>query len=512
MSPTGGGSSKGSSLGGRSSGGGIIDSVRGSIGEVGDSAVGRPSFLPLVLLLLAIIVVIAIAIWVFGALLGGGQEAVEEEADVPMTLVDDPAQLDVSQRAEEEGVDIEVVRYNVQTESGEGRVSFSAVGDNIMNIELLEKADANAGVADDGKYDFTPFYEKISDEVSSYDISFINQETVLGSDDDFAFAGYPSFNTPDDMYGTLVDAGWDIVNCNSNHTYDIGSNAIEHQIELMEDYEDMVNLGMYGTEEEAKTIQVVDVNGISIAFLSYNQFVNGLEADQVEDGSLVNLIDDEKLERDIPKAASVADVVVVSMHWGDEYVYEPNDYQQEYAQKCADLGADLVIGTHSHSIQPTEWLEGKDGNKCLVAYCLGDFASHYTWVKCIFGYMLTCDFVKDDSGDVGIENVVLYPTVEHAEGDDYYVYLLKDYTPEMAAVNELFNTYNEGNTPEMSDDPYGYIVATSEEVLGDEFKVMSTKDGPTGKGSSSKASSSDASSSEDAYDDDGYGEDYSSYE
>lgn len=78
------------------------------------------------------------------------------------------------------------------TKTGEGRVSFSAVGDNLFNENLLDIADAAAGVAGDGKYGFDGFYRKIKKKIASYDISFVNQETTLGGPDRYGYNGYPS--------------------------------------------------------------------------------------------------------------------------------------------------------------------------------------------------------------------------------------------------------------------------------------------------------------------------------
>ena len=105
------------------------------------------------------------------------------------------------------------------TASGMGRMSFSAVGDNLMNENLLTLADGWAGSAGDGTYDFSPFYAEVAPVVQSqYDVSFINQETTLGGSDRYDYMGYPSYNTPDSLADAVADAGWRIVNTTSNHT------------------------------------------------------------------------------------------------------------------------------------------------------------------------------------------------------------------------------------------------------------------------------------------------------
>lgn len=371
----------------------------------------------------------------------------------------------------DDSIPTKLIGEGTVTDSGAGRVTFCAVGDNVINEQLIDFADRNAGEYGDGVYDFAPLYSHVSPVISDYDLAFINQETVMGSNENFDFAGYPSFNSPDILAENLVAAGWDMFNCNSNHTYDIGSAAIYHEIELWKRYPEVAVAGMHETEEDAQTIRVIERNGIRVALLSYNYGLNGYDNSEVEDGSLVNFFTDEKLERDIPKAKAVSDVVVASMHWGTEYTNEPDETQRIWAQKCADLGADVVVGTHTHFIQPMEWLKGASGNDTLVAWCLGDFASGYTWIDCILGGMMSCDFVRGEDGSVTVENVEWTPTIEHMEGGVYSVHFLKDYTSDMAARNELFSPENSSNTAEALADPLGYVRAKTTQVIGDGFAI-----------------------------------------
>ena len=73
------------------------------------------------------------------------------------------------------------------------------------------------------------------------------------------------------------------------------------------------------------------------------------------------------------KLKKVSDVQIVSMHWGTEYSFEPNEEQKELAQFLSDLGVDVIIGEHPHVIQPMDYVTGKDGNQTLVIYSLGKF-------------------------------------------------------------------------------------------------------------------------------------------
>ena len=103
------------------------------------------------------------------------------------------------------------------------------------------------------------------------DLAFVNQETILGGG---KASGYPYFNTPDEMAGNLHDVGFDVVNGATNHALDQGYDGVQHSIEVFRKYQDMTYIGLYESQEERDTIQVVEKDGIRIAFLAYNQMIN----------------------------------------------------------------------------------------------------------------------------------------------------------------------------------------------------------------------------------------------
>ena len=360
------------------------------------------------------------------------------------------------------------------TASGMGRVSFSAVGDNIANENLLELADAWAGSLGDGAYDFSPFYDGVRDFVTDgCDVSFINQETTLGGTDRYEYMGYPSFNTPDSMADAVAGAGWRIVGVNSNHTYDTWVDSITHAQGVWESKTSLQAVGSYASEQDRQTVRVVECNGIRIATLAYCYGQNGYEQSDLPNDYYAVPWDEEAFAADYARARAAADVVIAYLHWGDEYTHEPNDEQRQIARACADAGVDLLIGSHSHVIQPLEWCERAGGGKMLVAYGLGDFLSGYrNRPETIMSGMLTCDFVRvgDDvaageavgPGGIAVENVRWRALVEHMEGDQDTVRFASGYSEEEARANELLSTL---------DNPRQWITDTTREVIGDGFEV-----------------------------------------
>lgn len=362
------------------------------------------------------------------------------------------------------------------TGTGNGRVTFCAVGDNLMNDNLLALADEWGGSEGDGVYDFAPFYTDIAPIISSYDLSFVNQETTMGGTENFDYMGYPSYNTPDSLAQTLVDVGFKVMATNSNHTYDTWVPSIEHQQELLADFPDLLTIGSYASEEDRNTPRVAECNNIRISFLSYSYGQNGYELSDLPNDYYAVPYSDEALAADVERAREVSDFVIVYLHMGDEYTHEPTDEQRRIAQYAADLGVGMMIGSHAHIIQPLEWIErsegtplsGEDGpndGRMLVAYGLGDFVSGYeNNPETIMSGMLSCTFVRGDGGasDISVEDVVWHPVIEHREGNEDKVMLVSDYTPELANQNELLAGL---------DDPYAWIESTTKEVIGPDFSI-----------------------------------------
>lgn len=459
------------------------------------SNIDRGTIITIGALVLALILVIVIIRGLIGCVSSvfapAPEEAVTTEAAATVAAVTNSA-------GTADGVSYTVLDENRTTASGMGRLSFSAVGDNLMNENLLELADSWAGESGDGTYDFSPFYTEVAQYVQNkVDVSFINQETTLGGTDNFDYAGYPSYNTPDSLADAVANAGWRVVNLNSNHTYDTWTDSITHNLGVWSQKTSLVTVGSFSSEEERQVVRMVECNGIRVAFLSYSYGQNGYEQSDLPNTYYAVPYDEETLKSDVARARKVADAVVVYMHEGTEYTNDANDEQKAIAQVCADNGVDVVIGSHSHVIQPVEWINRSDGTgQMLCVYGLGDFVSGYTnYPDVVLSGMITFDFVRvnqstaDDAvtegdtgadaeastdsaattaaanvgpGGVAVENVVWHPLIEHMEGSSDVVRFVKGYTDEEARANELLTTL---------DDPLAWLKEKTQEVIGDAVTI-----------------------------------------
>lgn len=166
-----------------------------------------------------------------------------------------------------------------------------------------------------------------------------------------------------------------------------------------------------------------------------------------------------------------ADLVFVSVHWGDEGSFIPNGNQKYYAQLFADCGVDVILGHHPHVIQPVEWLEGTKGNKTLCVYSLGNFmaqqARDYNMVGGIIGF----DIVKSPIKGCYIDKVKFMPTVFHynAAFTENNVYLMSEYPKELASEHGVKRYY--GNRLDY-DILIGYAKNTIDNAFLDDFFTM----------------------------------------
>jgi poly-gamma-glutamate synthesis protein (capsule biosynthesis protein) len=148
------------------------------------------------------------------------------------------------------------------------------------------------------------------------------------------------------------------------------------------------------------------------------------------------------------------------MHWGNEYKHEPTNYQKKLAQLLCDGGADLIIGTHPHVLQPVEWLENEAGGRTLCVYSLGNFISGQHKSPTMLGGIFDMTLVFEEDGTlVETESAGVIPTVTHYDADGYAVYPLSQYTEELAAKHGI-KKYEKAMT-------LAYLEELTDSVLGE---------------------------------------------
>lgn len=258
-------------------------------------------------------------------------------------------------------------------------VSFLALGDNLIHEPLYRY-----GLQNGDNFDF--LFENLREEIIASDVAVINQETPL-VEDPALYSDYPRFGTPIGVGESIADAGFDIVTCATNHALDKGTEGI-HTTKDFFDSRNVICLGIQTPEEtEYQPWKIMTKKGIRFALLNYTYGTNGIEIPE-SSPYLVHLLDDpDKITRDIESARADADFVILFVHWGTEDSTRVNDAQRKWTQVFLDAGADVVIGTHPHALQPYELLTAADGHEMLVYYSIGNYISAQPAPTCTKGGM-----------------------------------------------------------------------------------------------------------------------------
>ena len=317
-------------------------------------------------------------------------------------------------------------------ESGFAGFSLVATGDNLLHTKLYTQASERAGGSG---YDFDPLYEGVAEITENADIAFINQETPVATAIKEP-SSYPLFNTPTECVTDLHEIGFNVFNIASNHSLDQGAAGLEATIDFMETVPDSLYVGAYKNQEEMEKTHALTVNGVKVAFLGFTEMTNGLVLDSSSELQFTYTSDETEMEQLIKAADADADVVIVSVHWGQENVFSASDAQRNLAQKFADWGADIILGHHPHVLQEIETVTSADGRTVPVCYSLGNFTSTMNDKANHVGGFYKCNVILDKAtGDVSIADEEFIPLVNFfTEGkNNIRVVLFKDYTDELAA-------------------------------------------------------------------------------
>lgn len=251
--------------------------------------------------------------------------------------------------------------------TGGGRsFTVAAAGDILIHPELTEQAARDARAAGHQGYDFDRIMAGVKPVISRADLGICHMEAVLGSPGG-PFRSYPDFLVPPQIAKTVKAIGYDTCSTASNHTLDHGSEGVYGTLDTL-DREGLRHTGSARSQAEADTPLIMDVKGVKVAQISFAFGFNGRDLPP-DKPWLANPTSFKAIAAAEKKArAAGADVVILSIHWGREHQPEPSNQQLDLARRIArETGINLVIGHHSHVVQPMEKIGGT-----WIAYGLGN--------------------------------------------------------------------------------------------------------------------------------------------
>ncbi len=293
-------------------------------------------------------------------------------------------------------------------------VHMSAFGDTMCHLTNIK----NAYDSSSKTYDFSNVFKNVAPYLTNADITIGNLETTFAGSSR-GYTGYPTFNSPEILGKNLKDLGVDVLTTANNHCMDKGYSGLESTLKYLDEY-GIDHTGTARSSGEQNAILVKDVNGIKIAFLSYTYGTNGISIPSGKEYS-VNLIDKDliKLQLDNAKALNV-DVICVSMHWGVEYKLKPNNEQQKLADFLFENGADIILGSHPHVLEPMEkrtiTLEDGSTKDGFVIYSLGNFVSGQVYANTKSTVILDIQITKDSEGNISIDSINYTPVYLYDRG------------------------------------------------------------------------------------------------
>lgn len=275
---------------------------------------------------------------------------------------------------------------NYVNTSVEREIVVSGVGDLMFFEWQLERAYDEAS----GHFDFSKSFSYISKYMENSDLVIGNLETTFAGKDKGKytnFYGYGAnisdmnFNTPDEAAAAIADAGFDMVSTANEHALDSGTDGLVRTIETAS----AAGLTVVGTKKTAsdKNYVIVKKNGLNIGVGAYT--AKAPAADENSDGLIHDISDasEAKLAAMCEDIAAMrrdgAEAVVVMMHFGEDYAQVQNEQQINVAHKLIEAGADVVFGSHPHTLQPLEIYpvteEDQTVRNGVIIYSMGNFLS-----------------------------------------------------------------------------------------------------------------------------------------
>ena len=309
------------------------------------------------------------------------------------------------------------------------RFTMLMSGDVLLHSTLWTQAQRDAQTAGRAGYDFRPLLAGVRSVVSAADLAICHLETPLGPPGG-PFSGYPIFSVPPRIAQDLAWVGYDACTTASNHSLDGGVSGVRRTLSAL----DAAGLGHAGsarTAHEASRIYMLHAAGAKLALLSYTYGLNGF-VPPADRPWIVGLIDPDQIRADAAGARRAgADIVLVALHWGNEYQQQPSSAQRQLAARLlASPDIDLVYGHHAHVVQPFERIGGK-----WVVYGLGNHLAEQSLAEqgTHEGVLARFEFTATASGHWTVTAVEYLPTAVSMSAP----YRLVDLTRMLAAGDRV---------------------------------------------------------------------------
>lgn len=315
------------------------------------------------------------------------------------------------------------------------------------------------------------YFSKVKNYFEDDDISIGNMEVVIGNNNmQISGDGY-NFCAPEYIGKTVSSLDFEILSTANNHSYDRRNEGINSTIDYFKNNTDIITIGTEKNKEDKKT-RIIEKNGIKVGFVSYTYGTNIKPSE--DDLNLINYYKDpytkeiykEKIEKEIKELKEDTDIIITIIHWGTEFTFNENKEQKEMAQYLNSLGVDIIVGSHSHSIQPIEIIG--DEKKTLVYYSMGNFVSadddiartkkgEETYDNAYqFGLLSKVKLLLDENNSITFEQIKTIPII------NYFDKNMKNFT--LIPFSEYSEEYEKNH--------YRYNFGLTKEFISTNFETV----------------------------------------
>jgi len=341
-----------------------------------------------------------------------------------------------------------LVAANGFGESAEKQITLGFVGDIMVHNTQLRRAwKGQDAQGRDGGYDFNPAFEWFMSYLKAPDLTIGNLETTFGGPNSalvthpqYAFReyqAYPTFTTPDELASALKNAGFDILGTANNHCMDSNLEGAARTLRILK------SVGLMATGTSVKDSPKPwrgKVGDFNLSMVAWTASVNGLISPNGM--QTINTFsahgDNERLQEMLgelrDEAARKPDLLILFIHWGQEYLDEPNQHQKNLADLAIEAGVDIIIGSHPHVLQPIERRIVDDAGgerEVFIAWSLGNFISSQRhserareWVD--GSAMLNLNVRRDANGKARVASLSFVPLYVHWSDEHIRVLAVSD--------------------------------------------------------------------------------------
>jgi poly-gamma-glutamate capsule biosynthesis protein CapA/YwtB (metallophosphatase superfamily) len=310
----------------------------------------------------------------------------------------------------------ESLRFRTPVKPG-SEIVVAAVGDLLIQTSLQDQGASHP-------FGFMSLWHGTADLMRAADITYANLEGTVAQDiavngsvseaplppaDRRVYTGYPQFNYPPVMLSALAAIGVDVVSTANNHALDRYWRGVDRTLDALNQAGIKATGTRRSTDTEERWYTLTRAKGRTIAWLACSYGTNGI-ADTKNQVLLCYHHRDKVLEiiRTL-RTNPVVDAIILTPHWGREYTHEPDAAQRALARKAVEAGADAVIGTHPHVVQPWEIHRTKSGHEGLIVYSTSNYVGGYRSLERRTAMIVLAGFGEAEDGRLVIAGARYIP-------------------------------------------------------------------------------------------------------